>query len=162
MAGTPATMVAGGTSRVTTAPAATMALSPMVTPARTVALEPIQTRLPMTMGAGCMDDRRRGAMSWFSVARTTLWPMRASSPDVDAALVLEPAAGVEKDPLAQGDVLAAVGAERGKEREGLVHRLADELGKELADLLGRVVAGVELAGDGQGLLAELVHELVGW
>ena len=46
-AGTPLTMVFSGTSLVTTAPAATMAPSPMVTPGRMVALEPIQTRLPM-------------------------------------------------------------------------------------------------------------------
>ncbi len=43
LAGTPPTMVFGSTSFVTTAPAATTAPSPMVTPARTVALAPIQT-----------------------------------------------------------------------------------------------------------------------
>jgi hypothetical protein len=46
-AGTPATRVVGGTSRLTTAPAATTAPSPTVTPPRTVAPAPIQTLAPM-------------------------------------------------------------------------------------------------------------------
>ena len=50
-AGTPPTTMSGGTSFVTTAPAATMAPSPMVTPGVTVALAPIHTFFPMTMGA---------------------------------------------------------------------------------------------------------------
>src|SRR5262249_54131349 len=45
-AGTPATMVYGGTSCVTTAPAPTMAPSPIVTPARIVALVPIDAPFP--------------------------------------------------------------------------------------------------------------------
>ena len=51
-AGTPPTIVSAGTSFVTTAPAATTALSPIVTPERIVALEPTQTLRPSTMGAG--------------------------------------------------------------------------------------------------------------
>lgn len=51
-AGTPPTIVFSGTSFVTTAPAPTTALSPMVTPCRMVELEPTQTFLPNTMGAG--------------------------------------------------------------------------------------------------------------
>ena len=50
-AGTPPTTVIGGTSFVTTAPAATTAQSPSVTPGRMVAFEPIQTFSPMRMGA---------------------------------------------------------------------------------------------------------------
>ncbi len=46
-AGTPATSVAGGTSRLTTAPAATTAPSPIVTPPRTVAPAPSQTLAPI-------------------------------------------------------------------------------------------------------------------
>ena len=46
LAGTPATITLGGTSLVTTAPAATMELSPMVTPGRMVAWEPIHTLFP--------------------------------------------------------------------------------------------------------------------
>ena len=48
---TPATRVAGGTSRVTTAPAATTEPAPMVTPGRIVAAVPIQTFVSMVMGA---------------------------------------------------------------------------------------------------------------
>ena len=51
-AGTPPTMVFAGTSFVTTAPAATMALSPMVTPERIVAFEPTHTLRPSRMGFG--------------------------------------------------------------------------------------------------------------
>ena len=52
LAGTPATMAFAGTSLVTTAPAAIMALSPTVTPGTTVAWAPIQTFFPRTMGRG--------------------------------------------------------------------------------------------------------------
>ena len=52
LAGTPPTMQLAGTSLVTTAPAATMELSPIVTPFVMVELEPTQTLLPRTMGAG--------------------------------------------------------------------------------------------------------------
>ena len=51
LAGTPPTTVSAVTSFVTTAPAATTALSPMVTPCKIVTFEPIQTFLPSTMGA---------------------------------------------------------------------------------------------------------------
>jgi len=47
LAGMPPTIVFGATSFVTTAPAATTAPSPMVTPASTVALAPIHTFLPI-------------------------------------------------------------------------------------------------------------------
>lgn len=82
LAGTPPATVLHGTSLVTTAPAATTAPSPMVTPGQTVALDPIHTRLPMTMGAGCISFLRSGSSSWFKVAGTTLWPIRLPSPMV--------------------------------------------------------------------------------
>ena len=47
----------------TTAPAAMMALSPMVTPCRMVLLEPTHTRFPSTMGAGVIAARFSGFMS---------------------------------------------------------------------------------------------------
>ena len=47
-AGLPPTMANGGTSRVTTAPAATTAPCPMVTPERISAFVQIQQSLPMT------------------------------------------------------------------------------------------------------------------
>src|SRR3954452_20843162 len=53
-AGTPATIVLGATSRVPTAPAATIAPSPIVTPGTTVAEAPSHTLRPITMGAGVM------------------------------------------------------------------------------------------------------------
>jgi len=51
LAGTPATIVSGGTSRVTTAPAPTIAPSPMWTPGTTVTDAPNHTRRPITIGA---------------------------------------------------------------------------------------------------------------
>jgi len=51
-AGIPPTTVFAATSFVTTAPAATTALSPTVTPERIVAFDPTQTFFPKTIGAG--------------------------------------------------------------------------------------------------------------
>ncbi len=50
-AGTPPTIVSGGTSRVTTAPAATTAQSPTVTPGSIVEFEPTHTLFPSFIGA---------------------------------------------------------------------------------------------------------------
>ena len=60
-AGTPPTTMLGGTSFVTTAPAATIAPSPMVTPGVMVALAPIHTFFPMKIGAGMVSFRRYGS-----------------------------------------------------------------------------------------------------
>lgn len=51
-AGTPPTIVFGGTSLVTTAPAATIEFSPIVTPEVMVQFAPIQTLFPIRIGAG--------------------------------------------------------------------------------------------------------------
>ena len=51
VAGTPPTIDAGGTSRLTTAPAAMTASSPTVTPGSRIAPAPIQTLRPMVTGA---------------------------------------------------------------------------------------------------------------
>ena len=60
-AGTPPTIVFSGTSLVTTAPAATTALSPMVTPCRMVELDPTHTFFPSVIGAGYVVWRSSGA-----------------------------------------------------------------------------------------------------
>ena len=70
-AGTPATTVFAGTDLVTTAPAATMLLSPMVTPPNTVACAPIQTFFPTVMGRAIMLALSEGETIWLSVANTT-------------------------------------------------------------------------------------------
>ena len=49
-AGLPTTVVPGGTFRVPTLPAPTMASSPMLTPGRTIAPPPIQTFRPIRTG----------------------------------------------------------------------------------------------------------------
>lgn len=50
LAGTPAMTQLSGISLVTTAPAATTTLLPIVTPGRIVTLPPIQTSLPIVTG----------------------------------------------------------------------------------------------------------------
>ena len=51
LAGTPATFAPAGTSIVTTAPAPTTALSPIVTPFNTITPAPSQTSEPIRTGA---------------------------------------------------------------------------------------------------------------
>jgi hypothetical protein len=60
-AGTPATTALAGTSLVAMAPAAMIALSPIVTPGTTVAFADIHTFFPMTMGKGKVVFRSSGA-----------------------------------------------------------------------------------------------------
>jgi hypothetical protein len=68
-AGLPATAAPSGTSRVTTLPAPTMALSPMRTPGRMIAPPPIQTLQPMLTGQPDSIPVRRSAASrgWSAV-----------------------------------------------------------------------------------------------
>ena len=79
-AGTPPTTVFASTSFVTTAPAATIAPSPIVTPGNIVALEPIHTLFSILIGLGHRLPLFSGSSSWFNVAKTTLWPIKTSSP----------------------------------------------------------------------------------
>ena len=60
-AGTPPTMAFAGTSLVTTAPAATMAFSPIVTPCKTVTFAPSHTLLPICIGLAIMPARCAGS-----------------------------------------------------------------------------------------------------
>jgi hypothetical protein len=73
LAGTPATIVLGATSRLTTAPAATTDPSPMKTPGSTVTREAIQTPSPMMMGATISGPQRAvdGPISWSTVSKRT-------------------------------------------------------------------------------------------
>lgn len=77
LAGTPATSVAGSTSWVTTAPAATTASSPTVTPWRIVAPAPLQTLRPMRIRGsraifGGLGPRNRPRTPRGTVAAVTL------------------------------------------------------------------------------------------
>ena len=80
--------------------------------------------------------------------------------DKNAALILEFAAHVDKNVFADVDVLSAVSVKRREQREALIHRSADELGKEGAQFLRLVGAAIDLSGDAQGLLADAVHKLM--
>src|SRR5206468_9303019 len=73
-AGFPATIVFGAIDFVTTAPAATTELSPMVTPFRITAFIPIQTLSPIFTGAVFNFGRggrplKYGASAWASINR---------------------------------------------------------------------------------------------
>ena len=68
-AGDPPTMLPGGTSLVTTAPAATMALGPIVTPGRISTFWPIITWsritiLPKRWMPGCSSRKTKTPPSW--------------------------------------------------------------------------------------------------
>ena len=56
-------------------------------------------------------------------------------PNGDAPLILKAAAGVDKNALAQGDVLPAVAAEGREKGKSLIHGLANELGEEVPNFL---------------------------
>lgn len=80
--------------------------------------------------------------------------------DVDAALVLEPAAAVDEDILSEINVLAKVGAEWWEELEGIRDLAPGQVTHQGAYLSGRVVAPVERGGDAQRLLARGEHSRV--
>src|SRR5688500_9761621 len=68
-AGLPTTIAYGGTSRVTTAPAPTIAPRPMVTPGRIVAFAPIDAPFCTSVGVKCSGRLRpRGNGSLANVA----------------------------------------------------------------------------------------------
>ena len=81
--------------------------------------------------------------------------------DVDAHLVLEFAAHVDKNVFSNVDVFPTIGIEGGKQAKALIHRGTDELREEGTQFLRLVIAAVDLGGDAQRLLADAVHELVG-
>jgi hypothetical protein len=80
-AGTPATSANGGTSRVTTAPAATKACAPMETPHTTVALAPMVAPAATRVGRS---DRLRStnARGVTTLVNTAEGPTKTSSPSV--------------------------------------------------------------------------------
>ena len=160
LAGTPPTTALAGTSFVTTAPAATTA--------------PADGHPGQYGGVGTDPDpfsnvnggRKHVAapLRLHGVVQGSQHHIVADEGavlDENAPLILELAAHVDEDLFADVDVLAAVRVKGREQPKALIHRLADELGEELPQLLRRVVAGVDLGGDAQGLLAGPVHELMG-
>ena len=78
--------------------------------------------------------------------------------DENAPLILKLAAHVDKDMLADVDVLTAVRVEGREQREALIHWLAGQPGEQDAQLLRRMVAAVDLRREAQRLLTGPVHE----
>src|SRR5207302_633920 len=96
LAGTPPTTAPGGTSLVTTLPAATVAARPMWTPFRTITPAPSQTRSSSTTGLD--SGRVRGSPgTWKSlstiITRGPIWqrdPILTSSPaQMDTAALMK-------------------------------------------------------------------------
>jgi len=78
-AGIPPTIVLSGTSLETTAPAATMAFSPMVTPGKIVALAPIHAFFLMWIGFPMSPFLCSGSKGRLSVIKLTFGPIKTSS-----------------------------------------------------------------------------------
>src|SRR2546428_2217769 len=80
LAGTPATMACGGTSFVTTAPAATMALRPIVIPQRIVAFAPILA--PSSTCVGTISQYVESALGYKSFVKQAWGPTNTRFPIV--------------------------------------------------------------------------------
>ena len=82
--GLPTAIQSAGISRVTTEPAPITALSPMVTPGKTVTLAPSHTFSPMVIGLSLKPPCKRstGSMAWLVQIRLHPGPMSAQWPMV--------------------------------------------------------------------------------
>ena len=80
--------------------------------------------------------------------------------DVDTALVLELAAGIDKRAVAHHRVFPEVGVERREHADALGHLKAPQLGEQMADFLRLMVLVVQSDGDLLGFAARPVHEQV--
>ena len=94
-----------GTFRVTTAPAPIVAPSPMVTPHKIVAFDPMAARRRTFVGSNCQSLRRcnspvsvvaRGNRSLMNI---TPWPMKTSSSMVTPAQIKECDEILQRDPI---------------------------------------------------------------
>ena len=104
LAGFPPTRVFGGTSLVTTAPAATTEFSPTVTPPMIVAPAAIQTFLSITMGFPTSSARRwEGATGWPADRILTFGPIITSSPMLTSAKSYSVPVLIDEDTLADAD-----------------------------------------------------------
>ena len=97
LAGFPTTVAPGGTERVTTAPAATMALLPMVMPGRMVAPAPIEAPASTTVCRKCAGALLlRGKRSFVKV---TFGPIKTSSPTRKPSHSCTPLLTVTRSPI---------------------------------------------------------------
>lgn len=84
----------------------------------------------------------------------------AAIAQIDAAMVLKLAAGVDEDVLAHMDVFPEIGIERRKDAQRGGHGAAEELGEQRPHLVHGVVGRVEPEGDAPRLVGHLVHQAV--
>src|SRR5688572_15047993 len=120
LAGIPPTTVRAGTSLVTTAPAATTASSPMVTPCVMVALAPIHAFLLIWICPTVNECRFSGESGCPSLSRLTLGAMKTPS-----SMVIPPKSRKTQSKLMKTfrpilRVLPVVHVERGKDRGAIV------------------------------------------
>ena len=80
--------------------------------------------------------------------------------DVDAAVVLKLAAGVDEHVLAHVDVFPEVGIQGRKDAQRRGHGPPEELGEQGAHLVHGVIGRVEAEGDAPRLVGHVVHEAV--
>jgi hypothetical protein len=145
---------------ITTAPAPTIAPSPMVTPGTTVTAAPSQTfAADVDRGGGHVGAAVRVDVVVQGGQRAAVSDEGAVA-DGDASGVLEAAAEVDEDAVAQGEVLAELAVKWREDDDGVVDRLAGELGEQGAELVGRAVSVVDLGGDAECFLGGVVHEPV--
>lgn len=78
--------------------------------------------------------------------------------DIDAALVLELATGVDEHIAVHMDVLAKIGVERREHPERLMHLFANDFAEKLAHLLGCMEVAVKFELEAARLIALIAHE----
>ena len=130
-AGFPPTKVFGGTSLVTTEPAATTAFSPTLTPPMTVAPAAIQTFRSITIGFPIVTARRcEGSSGMTRRDQAHVRPDHHIVRDVEAAEVIERAVLIDEDIAPDADFVPAGGIERRDQQKAFVDLFADELAEQ--------------------------------
>lgn len=119
LAGTPPTTVLAGTSFVTTAPAAMMALSPMVTPCRMVLSLPI--RVSQYDGSRCHGRTLFRIHVVIKCGENHVVPNQATVAQCHSTLVLEMAAGIDKHIFSYMDIFPKISIKRRKYPESVVY-----------------------------------------
>ena len=127
LAGTPPAIVLAGTSLSTTAPAATTAFSPTITPGNMLAAPPIQAFRLISIGLQISARLSMGSEGWFSVMRLTFGPIKTLS-----SIVIPP---MSRKLQAWFNNSAKIGVERGEYGRGLIERLSRDLTQPFPNLV---------------------------
>ena len=82
--------------------------------------------------------------------------------DADPALILETAAGIDKDTAADAYIFAEVGIKRREQTKRLIHGATRDPPHDLPDLIRRMEGTVQLRGQAHGLVRISVHAVKGF